>query len=176
MDNKVEKIEGVSVFMPPVFPDDRGFFKEVVRISEIDKLLASNFSVQQMNHSRSVKNTLRGVHVAPWNKLIYVSSGKVQSVIVDCRKSSPTFGKYVSTILGEENRSALFVPTGCGNSYLVLSEEADYIYLTDAQWAPNLEKSFAWNDPEVKIEWQLEGEPVLSERDKVHSSFASVSF
>jgi dTDP-4-dehydrorhamnose 3,5-epimerase len=174
MDNKVNVLPGVSLFMPPTHPDDRGFFKEVVRISEIEKNLGSNFSVKQFNHSRSVKNTLRGIHVAPWNKLIYVPRGKVQSVIVDCRKDSPTFGKYISTILGEDNRSAIFVPNGCGNAYLVLSDEADYMYLTDAEWAPNQEKGIIWNDSQLNVKWELEGKPVLSEKDKGNSSFASI--
>jgi dTDP-4-dehydrorhamnose 3,5-epimerase len=94
------------------------FFREVIRLSQLEAKIGTTISTKQVNHSRSTKNTLRGIHVAPWNKIIYVPHGKVQSVIVDCRKDSPTFGKYKSVVLGEENRSCVFVPKGCGNSYL----------------------------------------------------------
>jgi dTDP-4-dehydrorhamnose 3,5-epimerase len=172
MQNQVDKLEGVLVFDRPTFPDERGFFKEVLRFSEVEKALGQTFTVKQVNHSRSVKNTLRGIHVAPWNKLIYIPHGRVQSVIVDCRKDSSTFGKYQSAILGEENKACIFVPKGCGNSYLVLSDDADYFYLTDEEWAPNREKGVIWNDKDLGINWQLEGEPLLSEKDKTNPTFS----
>ena len=143
MQNQVEELEGVLVFDRAAFSDERGFFKEVLRLSEVKRSLGQEFIVKQVNHSRSVKNTLRGIHVAPWNKIIYIPHGRVQSVLVDCRKDSPTFGKFQSTILGEENKSAVFVPKGCGNSYLVLSDDADYFYLTDEEWAPGKEKGLS---------------------------------
>jgi dTDP-4-dehydrorhamnose 3,5-epimerase len=174
MSNISQDLQGVTEFNLTTFPDDRGFFREVIRISQIESGLGRPFITKQVNHSRSTKNTLRGVHVAPWNKIIYVAHGKAQSVIVDCRKDSPTFGKYKSVVLGEDNRSCVFVPAGCGNSFLVLSEEADYIYLADEEWAPNLEKSIAWNDQTIGIEWQLEGEPILSEKDKRNLSLSEV--
>ena len=175
MSNKSQNLEGVVEFNLTTFSDDRGFFREVIRISQVDEKLGEvPFITKQVNHSRSTKNTLRGIHVAPWNKIIYVAHGKAQSVIVDCRKDSPTFGKYQTVVLGEENRSCVFVPAGCGNSFLVLSDDADYIYLADETWAPNLEKSVAWNDETLGIEWQLEGEPVLSEKDKINPPFSEV--
>jgi len=170
-----QELQGVEEFNLATFSDDRGFFREVVRLSQVGEKLDKPFVVKQFNHARSTtKNTLRGIHVAPWNKIIYVSHGSVQSVIVDCRKDSSTFGKYKSVILGEENRSCVFVPAGCGNSYLILSEDADYMYLTDQEWAPNLEKAVAWNDEALGIEWKLDGEPLLSEKDKVNPSFLTV--
>ena len=158
----------------PVFKDDRGFFTEVVRFSEIEKALGKPFLAKQVNHSRSIKNTLRGIHSAPWNKIVYAISGKVQVIVADFREDSPTFGQHESIILGEENRSAVFVPANCGNSYLVLSDNADYVYITDQEWAPNMETDVAWNDKDLNIEWQLEGEPFLSQRDQKSPSFASV--
>lgn len=175
MSNDSEALEGVLEFNLDTFPDDRGFFREVIRLGQLDEKSGQVFATKQVNHSRSAKNTLRGIHVAPWSKIIYIPHGIVQSVIVDCRKDSPTFGKYKSVILGEENRSCVFVPKGCGNSYLVLSEDADYLYLTDQEWAPNLEKGVAWNDPTLAIDWKLEGEPTLSEKDKNNPPFA-ISF
>jgi dTDP-4-dehydrorhamnose 3,5-epimerase len=158
----------------PTFPDDRGFFKEILKIAEIEKTTGKSFVTKQANHARSAKGTLRGIHFAPWNKIIYVTRGMVQAVIVDGRKGSPTFGMHESFVLGDSDRSCVFVPAGCGNSYLVLSDDADYMYLTDQEWAPGLEKSVIWNDQRLAIEWKLEGEPVLSERDKGNASFDSV--
>jgi dTDP-4-dehydrorhamnose 3,5-epimerase len=171
MINQSIDIQGIIEFNLNTFLDDRGFFREVVRISQVEEKIGQPFIVKQFNHSRSTRNTLRGIHVAPWNKIIYVPHGKVQSVIVDCRKDSPTFGKYKSVILGEDNLSCVFVPAGCGNSYLVLSEEADYVYLTDQEWAQNQEKGIIWNDETLAIDWKLEGEPLLSEKDKVNPLF-----
>jgi len=159
-------LEGVLQITFPIFSDDRGFFKEIIRIGEVEKALDGKFIVKQVNHARSTKNTLRGIHVAPWNKLIYVTRGTVQEVIVDLRKGSSTFGKYESIILGDSNRSCIFVPAYCGNSYLVLSDYVDYVYLTDQEWAPNREKAITWNDPTLAINWELKEEPILSEKDK----------
>jgi dTDP-4-dehydrorhamnose 3,5-epimerase len=168
-------IKGLLKIDFPISSDDRGFFKEVIRTGEIRKVLGKEFIVRQMNHARSTRNTLRGIHVAPWNKIIYVTRGAAQVVIVDCRSDSATFGKYESFILGDENRSCIFVPMYCGNSYLVLSENLDYIYLTDQEWSPNKEKNIAWNDPTLAISWKLEKiEPILSEKDKDSPPFASL--
>lgn len=156
---------GLYLIDRPTFSDERGFFREPVRIRELEKEINEDFEVVQMNHARSEKNILRGIHIAPWNKLIYVPRGRVQSVLVDLRLGSPTYGQYESYILGDENKTAIFVPKGYGNSYLVLSDEADYIYLTDMEWAPGLEKSLAWNDPKLGIKWESSS-PILSDKDK----------
>ena len=132
------------------------------------------FLPKQINHARSIKNTLRGIHVAEWNKIIYVTKGEVQVVTVDCRQESPTFGKYDSIILGDTNRSCIFIPAGFGNSYLVLSNEANYVYVTDQEWSPNKEKDIIWNDKALNIKWMLKDKPFLSERDKNGSTLFSV--
>lgn len=165
-----DDISGVVEFDYPVHEDERGFFTEVIRLSGVNKV-NPEFKVKQINHARSSKNTLRGIHVADWNKIIYVPCGKVQVVLVDCRKDSSTFGKWKSFILGEENRNALFVPAGCGNSYLVLSDEADYIYFIDKEWEPNQEKDIRWDDPDLNIEWKEKNNLSISERDKQAKSF-----
>ncbi|MFH1187194.1 MAG: dTDP-4-dehydrorhamnose 3,5-epimerase [Candidatus Levyibacteriota bacterium] len=171
---KTFEIEGLLEINRPTFPDDRGFFKETVRISHLNKLINKEFKIVQVNHARSFKNALRGIHIAPWNKLIYVTRGTVQAVIVDLRKDSKTFGKYQSFIIGEDNKASIFVPKGCGNAYLVLSSDADYTYLTDQEWAENMEHGIAWNDPDLNIDWKLDGEPVLSDKDKDNASFKSL--
>lgn len=175
MDNKTihpTTLTGAFRIERPTFPDDRGFFRETVRKSELEAVLGYSFNIMQMSHAHSTKNILRGIHVATeWNKLIYVARGKVQSVIVDLHEDSPTFGKYESFILGEENPSSLFIPKGYGNSYLVLSDVVDYMYLTDKEWEPNKEYGVMWNDPTLAVSWQLAGDPILSERDKNNKSF-----
>lgn len=173
MDNYAQKtnILGVVQLLRPTSTDDRGFLREPVRIRELEEASGIPFQVAQMNHARSIKNTLRGIHTAPWNKLIYVPRGKVQSVIIDLRANSQTFGMHQSFIIGDENRSSIFVPKGCGNSYLVLSEDADYTYLTDQEWEPNKETGIAWNDKELDIAWQIDGTPLLSEKDQFNPTF-----
>jgi len=167
-------IPGLLLIQRPTFSDERGFFRESARIAEIEEAAGVSFDIAQVNHARSSKNTLRGIHAAPWNKLIYVVSGKVQQVVVDLRENSPTFGKYESFILGDENRSSIFIPADLGNAYLVLSDEADYVYLTDQEWEPNREKGVAWNDPDLNIAWELEGEAVLSEKDQKNPPLKTV--
>lgn len=163
---------GLILVKRQTFEDERGFFREPVRIKGLNEVIDEEFNVVQMNHARSVKNVLRGIHVAPWNKLIYVPRGRVKSVLIDLRMDSPNFGKYETYEIGDENRTSIFIPKGFGNSYLVLSDEADYVYLTDMEWAPGLEKSVAWNDPTLNIDWGIDN-PFLSEKDRENQSLES---
>ena len=176
MDETIKKtsIEGLLEIQRPTFADGRGFFRESARIREIEEATGIKFNVVQMNHARSIKNTLRGIHAAPWNKLVYVTSGKVKVVVVDLRPESPTFGKHEAFMIGDESKSSIFIPKGLGNSYLVLSEEADYTYLTDEEWSAGRETSVAWDDPDLAIDWQIPGEAVISEKDKNNPSLRSV--
>lgn len=167
-------LHDVFLINRPTFADDRGFFRESVRIKDLEAETGRSFQVIQANHARSSKNTLRGIHIAPWNKLIYVTRGKVQAVIVDLQKDSPTFGKHESFILGDDTKTSLFIPPQCGNSYLVLSDEADYTYLVDQEWYPGAENAIAWNDPTLNIKWELDGEPILSEKDLKNPMFEEV--
>ncbi len=159
-------IPGLILVQRQTFSDERGFFRESARIAEIEEAAGVSFDIAQANHARSSKDTLRGIHAAPWNKLIYVVSGKVQQVVVDLREDCETFGEYESFIIGDENRSSIFIPKGCGNSYLVLSDDADYTYLTDQEWEPEKEIGIAWNDPTLNISWQIQVEPHLSNKDR----------
>ena len=175
--NSIQKtsLPGVLKIIRQTFPDDRGFFREVARITELEKEIGQKFVPVQLNHARSSKNTLRGIHAAPWNKLIYVISGEIQCVLVDFRKDSPTFAKHESFILGDNNRCAIYLPAWVGNSYLVLSENTNYIYLTDQEWKEGMEKSVIWNDPDLAVDWKLNGQtPKLSERDKTNPQFRSL--
>ena len=167
-------ILGLFLIQRQTIEDDRGFFRESARIKEIEEVAGIPFNIAQMNHARSSKNTLRGIHIAPWNKLVYVTAGNVKAVIVDLRESSQTFGKYESFVIGDDKRSSIFIPAGLGNSYSVLSDEADYTYLTDAEWAPNREIGVAWNDPTLNIDWGLLEPPLLSEKDQQNPPLKSV--
>jgi len=163
-------IKDVLIIKRPTFADDRGFFREIFRLADLESRLGFSFSPLQANHSRSTKDTLRGIHIAPWHKLVTVAHGQVQQVIVDCRSDSPTLGRYVSVTMGEGENNAVFVPAGCGNAFLVTSAEADYIYLASDYWAAGMEKYLAYNDPKVAIAWQSD-QPVLSDKDKANPTW-----
>lgn len=167
------EIKGVLLIKRPAFPDDRGFFRETFRKKDLDNKLGFEFNPVQANHSRSQKNSLRGIHIAPWNKLVTVLRGQVQQVVVDLRKDSETFGKHISIILGEDNWYSLFIPKGVGNAFLVLSEEADYHYLTTDYWEVGREKNVAFDDPDLNISWQTK-DPILSEKDLHNPSVKEV--
>lgn len=166
-------IPGLLIIERPTYADDRGFFRETFRKEHIQNRFGSPIEFVQANHSRSAKGTLRGIHIAPWHKLITVTSGEVQAVIVDTRPFSPTFGKFVSINLNDRYPRSVFIPEGCGNSFLVLSDQADYTYLASAYWSPGKELNIAYNDPALNIPW-LSKEPVLSDKDKTNPSLQEV--
>lgn len=162
-------IPDVLILEPKVFGDARGFFYE----SYNQKVMAETAGITgyfvQDNHSRSAKNVLRGLHYQiqqPQGKLVRVIAGEVFDVAVDIRASSPTFGKWVGVILSGENKRMLWVPQGFAHGFLVLSDDAEFLYKTTDFYAPQYERSIAWNDPALAIDWPLQGEPVLSAKDK----------
>lgn len=162
---KKTEISGVYIIERPTFTDERGFFRESYRKNELESVLGKEFSPVQENHSHSVKNVLRGIHIAPWSKLTYCVRGMVQQVVVDLRKDSPTFGKYISLKMGEENRVKVYIPPFCGNAFLTLSDVADYMYLTTDYWAPGKEFSVAWDDSDLRVNWET-SDPLTSDKDK----------
>ncbi len=164
---KETEIQGVYIIERPSFGDERGFFRELYRKTDLDLKLGFEFNPVQANHSRSQLNTLRGIHIAPWHKLISVYRGSVQQVIVDVRPDSPTFGKHISIDLGEDNFRSVFIPAGLGNAFAVTSEVADYCYLTTDYWAAGKETYVNYADADLGIKWQV-SEPIVSEADKLH--------
>ena len=158
------KLAGVYIIERPLFVDARGFFRETFRKNDLDSKLGFAFQPVQANHSRSDKNSLRGIHIAPWHKLVTCTNGLVQQIVVDTRTDSPTFGEHISILMGEENFRSVFIPASCGNAFLVLSDSVDYNYLTTGYWAPGKEKEVLWSDSRVGIEWQTQT-PVVSEKD-----------
>jgi dTDP-4-dehydrorhamnose 3,5-epimerase len=167
---KESVLKGVYLVESPIREDERGFLKELIRKNELERSLDFSFNLAQLNHSRSKKNSLRGIHVSPCSKIIYCINGNVQSVIVDLKRNSPTFGKHLSLVIGEENMTVIIIPPYCGNSYLTLSESADYLYLLDESWQPGKEYGIIWNDPSLNINWKIKGEPILSQKDKQNLS------
>ena len=166
-------LNGVYIIRSKTFEDERGFFRETFRKNELEEIIGYPFNIVQGNHSRSKKNVLRGIHVAPWSKLIYCACGSIQEVIIDLKKDSPTFMEYTSIVISDKDKAKIFVPRYCGNSYLVLSEEADYIYLTDEYWQPRREIGIIWNDPSLNIDWH-DDNPKLSNADKNNSLLKNV--
>lgn len=149
------------------YSDERGYFQESYKRSEF---LAHGIpeSFSQDNHSRSVQGVLRGLHYqAPpraQGKLVWVSRGEVFDVAVDLRKGSPTYKRWVGVALSAENHRMLYIPVGFAHGFYVLSEEADVVYKTTDEYAPECERGIIWNDPELGIRWPM-GRPILSPRD-----------
>jgi len=169
-----QDIPEVIVFEPQVFGDDRGFFFESFNQKVFEEVVGRPVNFVQDNHSRSVKGVLRGLHYQiqqPQGKLVRVVQGEVFDVAVDMRRSSKTFGKWVGVHLSAENKRQLWVPEGFAHGFVVLSESAEFLYKTTDYWAPQHERSLAWNDPTVAIEWPFEGEPALSAKDQKAQSF-----
>ena len=170
-------IPEVLLLEPDVFRDGRGFFFESwnkERLSEAG--LEADFV--QDNHSRSVRGTLRGLHYQiqnPQGKLVQVVRGAVFDVAVDLRRSSPSFGKWVSFELSEENHRILWIPPGFAHGFYVLSPEADFLYKCTDYYHPESERTIAWDDPDLAIDWPLPlGErPLVSAKDRHGSAFAS---
>jgi dTDP-4-dehydrorhamnose 3,5-epimerase len=169
-------IPEVLVIEPKVFGDERGFFFESFNQAKFEEAIGRRVNFVQDNHSKSVKNVLRGLHYQiqqPQGKLVRVVQGEVFDVAVDLRKSSTTFGQWVGEILSADNKKQLWIPEGFAHGFVVLSDTAEFLYKTTDYWAPEFERSIAWNDPEIAIEWPLNLEPSLSGKDKLAGTLAS---
>ena len=162
-------IPDVLIIEPKVFGDQRGFFYESFNRRQFASLIGRDLDFVQDNHSRSEKNVLRGLHFQvqhPQGKLVRVIQGSVFDVAVDIRKSSPTFGQHVAVELSAENQRMLWVPEGFAHGFLVTSATAEFLYKTTDYYAPEFERSIAWNDPALAIPWPIEGAPSLSAKDQ----------
>jgi dTDP-4-dehydrorhamnose 3,5-epimerase len=162
-------IPDVLLIEPEVFSDDRGFFFESFNQRVFEAAVGRPTAFVQDNHSRSSKGVLRGLHYQirqPQGKLIRTIAGEVFDVAVDIRRSSPTFGKWVSAALTAQNTRQLWVPAGFAHGFVVLSETAEVLYKTTDYWAHQHERSILWSDPELRIDWPLPGDVILSSRDR----------
>lgn len=161
-------ISDLLIIEPKVYSDDRGFFFESFNRHKLAELIGRNVDFVQDNHSRSVKNVLRGLHYQiqhPQGKLVRVVQGTVLDVTVDIRRSSPTFGRHFTLELSAENKRMLWIPEGFAHGFVVLSETAEFLYKTTDYWSPEHERCIHWGDPTLAINWELQGNPLLSEKD-----------
>jgi dTDP-4-dehydrorhamnose 3,5-epimerase len=169
-------IPDVLVVDLDVLADARGFFVETWNRARF-AAHGIDFEPVQDNHSRSVQGALRGLHYQirqPQGKLVRVTAGEVFDVAVDLRKSSPTFGRWVGTYLSADNKRLLWMPAGFAHGFYVTAGPAEVQYKCSAFYAREHERCIRWNDSDLGIAWPLEGEPILSERDRLHGqSFAS---
>lgn len=168
------KITDVLIIEPRFFEDNRGFFYESYNEKAFFEKAGVATHFVQDNHSRSTQNVLRGLHYQiqqPQGKLVRVVVGAVFDVAVDLRKSSPTFGQWVGSLLSAENKRQLWVPVGFAHGFCVVSEVAEVLYKTTDYYAPQHERCVHWNDPELAIEWSLIGDPVVSAKDQAGQPF-----
>ena len=161
-------IPDVLILEPKVFGDDRGFFFESFNAKAFAQATGCQRLFVQDNHSKSVRNVLRGLHYQiqnPQGKLVRVVQGEVFDVAVDLRKSSKSFGQWVGVHLSAENKRQFWVPEGFAHGFVVLSETAEFLYKTTDYYAPAFERSLLWSDPALGIQWPIEGEPKLAAKD-----------
>ena len=158
----------VLVLEPRVFGDERGFFYESFNARTFEQVTGLRVNFVQDNHTRSAKGVLRGLHYQirqPQGKLVRVSVGAIFDVVVDMRRSSPFFGRWVGVELSAENRHELWVPPGFAHGFVVTSDTAEVQYKNTDYWAPEHERAVLWNDPALAIDWPLDGAPILSGKD-----------
>lgn len=173
-----QAIEDVILVKPKVFGDNRGFFMETYKKSDF---FANGIEVEfnQDNHSKSSAHVLRGLHFqkAPHGqaKLVRCSRGRIYDIAVDIRKGSKTFGSYVKVELSEANKHMLFIPEGFAHGFVVLSEEAELIYKASGEYCPQADCGIIWNDEDINIDWEIDFEPILSEKDKVQKTLKEIT-
>jgi dTDP-4-dehydrorhamnose 3,5-epimerase len=161
-------IADLLIIEPKVFGDERGFFFESFNRRKFAELTGRDVDFVQDNHSRSVKNVLRGLHYQIQQsqaKLVRVIQGRVLDVAVDIRRSSPTFGRHVAIELSAENKLMFWIPEGFAHGFVVLSETAEFLYKTTDYWAPEYERCLRWDDESLSIDWKTEGGPLVSAKD-----------
>ncbi len=171
-------IDGVFIITPRVFGDDRGYFMETYKKSDFEAA-GINCDFLQDNQSKSKKGVLRGLHFQktyPQAKLVRVIKGEVYDVAVDLRKDSPTYGKYVGTVLSAENKKQFFIPRGFAHGFLVLSDEAEFVYKCDNLYHPEDEGGLIYNDKSIGIDWPQGFDLILSEKDKNFPDFENLGF
>ena len=172
-----QKIEDVILVKPKIFGDNRGFFMESYKKSDFIK---NGITVEfnQDNHSKSSAKVLRGLHYQahPHSqaKLVRCSKGRIYDVAVDIRPNSKTFGKYVKVELSEENKYMLYIPEGFAHGFVVLSNEAELLYKASGEYNPLADRGILWNDKDINIDWGIDFEPILSDKDKVQPCLKNI--
>ena len=169
------EIEGLKVITPQVFGDNRGYFMETYQLNDF-KEIGIDLPFVQDNQSASKKGVLRGLHLQlnyPQGKLVRVIKGEVFDVGVDLRGDSPTYGKWYGEILSEDNKKQLYIPPKFAHGFLVLSDEAEFLYKCTEFYHGEDESGIMWDDEDIAIDWPLDGidEIILSDKDKEWKSF-----
>lgn len=162
------KIADVLILQPQVFGDARGFFFESFNARDFAQATGLDMAFVQDNHSKSARGVLRGLHYQiehAQGKLVRVVQGEVFDVVVDLRRSSPTFGQWDGLHLSAENHRQLWVPPGFAHGFVVLSQSAEFLYKTTDYWYPAHERSLLWNDPALGIDWPIDFAPQLASKD-----------
>lgn len=157
-------LDGLLIIERNTDEDSRGFFRETMRLDELEGALGYVPRFVQENHSRSRRGALRGMHAEDWDKLVYVPHGEVFTALADIRPSSPTFARIETFRLGDSNRWKVFVPRGIAHGFCVLSDEADYVYQVTDYYTGAATPAVAWDDPDLAIPWPIT-EPLLSAKD-----------
>lgn len=166
----------VVILAPKVFGDQRGFFLETYHEDRYQQAGVAARFVQD-NHSRSRRGVLRGLHYQlqrPQGKLVWVTRGQVFDVAVDIRRGSPTFGRWASGLLDDQNHHQMYIPPGFAHGFCVLSAEADFMYKCTDYYHPESEQGIAWNDPDLGIDWPVL-EIILSDKDQQYPRLAEQS-
>ncbi len=172
-----QKIEDVILIKPKVFGDNRGFFMESYKKSDF---YANDIDVEfnQDNHSKSTKGVLRGLHyqAAPYEqaKIVRCTKGRIYDVAVDIRPNSKTFGQYVKVELSEDNKHMLYIPAGFAHGFVALSDEVELLYKASGEYNPQADRGILWNDPDINIDWEIDFNPILSEKDSKQPTLKEV--
>ena len=173
-----QKIDDVILVKPKVFGDNRGFFLESYKKSDF---FANGIDVEfnQDNHSKSSKGVLRGLHYQanPYGqaKLVRCARGRIYDVAVDIRPKSKTFGQYVKVELSEKNKQMLYIPIGFAHGFVALTDDVEVLYKASGEYNPQADRGVLWNDTDININWEIDFEPLLSEKDKVQPRLCEIN-
>jgi len=170
-----QKIRDIVLIEPEIFGDERGFFLEVIKKSVFESH-GVNANIVQVNHSKSGKGVLRGLHYqinpSAQGKIVSVVAGEIFDVAVDIRKNSPTYGQWAGVRLSSNNRHMLYIPEGFAHGFCVTSDGAEVIYYCTGEYSPNDERGILWDDLTIGIKWPV-SDPVISEKDRLWPKFES---
>lgn len=173
-----QKIEDIILIKPKVYGDNRGFFMETYKKS---KFCANGISVEfnQDNHSKSTIGVIRGLHyqAKPYGqaKIVRCVKGKIYDVAVDIRAKSKTFGQYVKVELSEENKHMLYIPVGFAHGVAALSDDVEIIYKASGEYVAQADRGIIWNDSDINIDWGIDFEPILSDKDKAQPRLCEIN-
>ena len=173
-----QKINDVILVKPKVYGDDRGFFMESYKKSDF---VANGIDVEflQDNHSKSTKGVLRGLHyqAKPYAqaKLVRCAKGAIYDIAIDIRPNSITFGQYVKVLLSEENKEMLYIPEGFAHGFVSLSDEVEVLYKTSKEYTPQADRGILWCDKDINIDWNIDFEPILSDKDKIQPTLKEIN-